>query len=103
MRLRQMVLTCKAASAEELHAYGSVYQVTEPGALIGEARALAAQIAAKPPNVVRLAKRALNHIDPIEMHTNYRLEQGFTYQLNVMGEGSRARNAFVRGERTITR
>lgn len=103
MRLRQMVLTCKPASAEELHAYGSVYQVSEPDALLGEARALAQLIAAKPANVVRLAKRALNHIDPIEMHTNYRLEQGFTYQLNIMGEGSKARNAFVRGERTITR
>jgi enoyl-CoA hydratase len=103
MRLRQMVLTCKPASAEELHAWGSVFQVTEPGDLIPEARALARQLAAKPPHVVRFAKRALGHIDPIDMHTNYRLEQGFTYQLNLMGEGSRARNAFVRGERTITR
>ena len=77
--------------------------VTEPEALMDEARALASQLAAKPPHVVRFAKRALDHIDPIDMHTNYRLEQGFTYQLNLMGEGSRARNAFVRGERTITR
>ena len=103
LRLRQMVLTCKPATADELHAWGSVYQVTEPAALMDEARALARLLAAKPAAVLRFGKRALNHIDPIDMHTNYRLEQGFTYQLNLMGEGSRARNAFVRGERTITR
>ena len=103
LRLRQMVLTCKPASAEELFSWGSVYQLTEPEDLMTEARALAALLAAKPAGVVRLGKRALNHIDPLDMHTNYRLEQGFTYQLNLMGEGSRARNAFVRGERTVTR
>jgi enoyl-CoA hydratase len=103
LRLRQMVLTCRPASAEELFQWGSVYQLTEPENLMSEARALARLIADKPAAVVRFAKRALDHIDPLDMHTNYRLEQGFTYQLNLMGEGSRARNAFVRGERTITR
>jgi enoyl-CoA hydratase len=103
LRLRQMVLTCKPASAEELFQWGSVYQLTEPEELMSEARALARALADKPAAVVRFAKRALDHIDPLDMHTNYRLEQGFTYQLNLMGEGSRARNAFVRGERTVTR
>lgn len=28
---------------------------------------------------------------------------GETYQLNIMGEGSRAQNAFVEGTRIITR
>jgi enoyl-CoA hydratase len=37
------------------------------------------------------------------MHTNYRMEQGYTYQLNLMGDGDRARDSFVRGDRVITR
>ena len=37
------------------------------------------------------------------MHSNYRMEQGYTYQLNLMGDGDDARDAFVRGERAITR
>jgi enoyl-CoA hydratase len=52
---------------------------------------------------VRFAKAALNHIDIHEMHANYRLEQGYTYQLNIMGEGDEARNAFIDGTRIITR
>ena len=103
MALRQMVLSCKPASAEQLAAWGSVYKVVEPEALMGEARALARDLAAKPAHVMRFAKRALNHIDPSNLHTNYRIEQGFTYQLNLMGEGDVARDDFVRGKRTITR
>ena len=84
-------------------AWGSVFKVTEPEALLPEARALARQIAQKPRDVVRFAKQALNHIDPSDLHRNYRLEQGYTYQLNIMGTGARQRDAFVRGERLVTR
>jgi hypothetical protein len=31
------------------------------------------------------------------------MEQGYTYQLNIMGDGDKARDAFVAGDRTITR
>ena len=103
MALRQMVLSCKPVSAEQLEAWGSVYKLVEPDSLMEEARELARELAAKPPHVLRFAKRALNHIDPSNLHTNYRIEQGFTYQLNLMGEGDTARDAFVRGERAITR
>ena len=92
-----------AATAAELHAWGSVAYLTEPDELMPKARELARQMAAKPAAAVRFAKAALNHIDVFEMHANYRLEQGYTYQLNIMGEGSKARNAFVEGTRIITR
>jgi enoyl-CoA hydratase len=86
-----------------MHAWGTVFKVTEPDELMNEARALAKQLAQKPAHVVRFAKRALNAIDPSNLHNNYRLEQGYTYQLNIMGEGGKARDAFVRHERIITR
>jgi enoyl-CoA hydratase len=103
MKLREMSLTCKPASAAELHAWGSVAYLTEPEDLMPKAREIANGLLQKPPAAVRFAKAALNHLDVYEMHTNYRMEQGYTYQLNLMGDGDRARDSFVRGDRVITR
>ena len=103
LKLRQMTLTCIPISAQELYQYGTVFKLTEPEALRAEARALAEQIAAKPAAAVRFAKAALNHIDPQDLHGNYRLEQGYTYQLNIMGVGDQQRDAFVTKEREVTR
>ena len=103
MKLREMSLTCKPATAAELHAWGTIAYLTEPEELMPKARELAAQILKKPKAAVEFAKAALNHLDVFEMHTNYRMEQGYTYQLNIMGDGDDARNAFVRGDRVITR
>ncbi|MBJ22313.1 MAG: enoyl-CoA hydratase family protein [bacterium] len=103
MKLREMSLTCKPATADELHAWGTVAYVTEPDDLMSKAREIAGQILQKPPAAVRFAKAALNHLDVFEMHSNYRMEQGYTYQLNIMGDGETARDAFVSGERVITR
>ncbi len=103
MKLREMSLTCKPATADELHAWGTIAYVTEPHELMSKAREIAELILAKPPAAVRFAKAALNHLDVYEMHTNYRMEQGYTYQLNIMGDGDTARDAFVSGERVISR
>ena len=102
-KLREMSLTCKPASAAELHAWGSVAYLTEPEELIPKAREVAAALVEKPKAAVNFAKAALNHLDVFEMHSNYRMEQGYTYQLNLMGDGDDARDAFLRGERAITR
>ena len=65
--------------------------------LLAAAHALAAEIAAKDPVVIRLAKQSLNGIDPVDVHRSYRYEQGFTYELTLLGAGDRARQAFVDG------
>jgi enoyl-CoA hydratase len=98
-----MSLTCKPASAAELHAWGTVAYLTEPEELMPKAREISELILNKPPAAVQFAKAALNHLDVFEMHTNYRMEQGYTYQLNIMGDGDKARDAFVSGKRVITR
>ena len=103
MKLREMSLTCKPATAEELLAWGTVAYVTEPEDLMPKAREMAEQMLAKPKSALEFAKAALNHLDVFEMHTNYRMEQGYTYQLNIQGDGDKARDAFVRGDRIITR
>jgi enoyl-CoA hydratase len=103
MKLRQMVLTCEAVTAAQLYEWGTVYRLCEPDQLLDEARATAAKILTKRPRVVRAAKVALNLIDPYDLQRNYRLEQGFTYELNLHGDGDQARDAFVDGSRRVTR
>ena len=55
-------------------------------------------IASKNGIVVRKAKRAFNSIDE-DPTKSYRMEQGFTFELNLYGEGDKAREAFLRGDR----
>ncbi len=98
-RARQMLYTCDPATAEELAGYGSVYKVVSADQLMDEATELAEQIAAKQPGVIRAAKRSMNGIDPVNVTRSYRFEQGFTFQLNLLGEGDKARDAFLKGER----
>lgn len=95
-KMRAMVYTCKPATAQELHHWGSVHTVVPLSDLRDTALAVAREIAAKPPRVIRAAKACLNGIDPIDVNRSYRFEQGFTYELNLEGEGDKARDAFVK-------
>jgi len=95
-KMRAMVYTAKRASAQELHAWGSVLQVVPRDELRTAAMAVARDIATKSPGVIRAAKACLNGIDPVDVNRSYRFEQGFTFELNLAGEGDRARDRFVR-------
>src|SRR2546430_2583143 len=95
-RMRAMVYLAETVSAEELHRYGSVLQVVEREKLRDAALEVARAIAEKSPKVIRAAKESLNGIDPVDVKRSYRFEQGFTFELNLAGEGDRARDAFVR-------
>jgi enoyl-CoA hydratase len=94
-RMRAMVYTCEAIRADELLGYGTVHRVVPKGELRAAAMELAATIASKPTATIRAAKACLNGIDPVDVNRSYRFEQGFTFELNLIGEGDRARNAFV--------
>lgn len=94
-RMRAMVYTGEKATATELHAYGSVHKVVEPGDLVAAARELAGAIAEKSPTIIRRAKESLNGIDPVDVKRSYRFEQGFTYELNLSGVSDEARQAFI--------
>ncbi|MFT6400162.1 MAG: enoyl-CoA hydratase, partial [Bradymonadia bacterium] len=61
-KMRAMVYTCANATAEELHAWGSVLAVVEPEDLRDEALKVAQNIAAKSPTIIRAAKACLNGI-----------------------------------------
>ena len=95
--MRAMVYTCRTVTAEELLSFGTVVDVVPPAGLRAAALAVGAQIAAKNPAVIRLAKQSLNGIDPVDVKRSYRYEQGFTFELNLTGVAADARQAFVDG------
>ena len=98
-RARQMLYTCETAGAEELKDYGSVYEVVSPGRLLPFAREIAMKIVSKPSKTIRVAKESANGIELVNIRNSYRFEQGFTYELNLAGEGEKARQAFIDGKR----
>ncbi|WP_433606918.1 enoyl-CoA hydratase family protein [Dactylosporangium sp. CA-139114] len=95
-RMRAMMYTSATATAAELHAFGSVLRVVPRGQLRAAAFEVAANIAAKDPNVIRAAKESLNGIDPWDPKRSYRYEQGFTFELNLTGVADRVRDEFGR-------
>src|SRR5438477_2851407 len=94
-RMRAMVYLAETITAQELLHYGSVLRVVEREKLRDTALEVARAIAEKSPAVIRAAKESLNGIDPVDVKRSYRFEQGFTFELNLAGEGDRARDAFV--------
>jgi enoyl-CoA hydratase len=94
-KMRAMVYTGATATAAELHAFGSVLQVVPRDQLREAALAVAADIAAKSPTVMRAAKESLNGIDLWDVKRSYRFEQGFTFELNLAGVSDELRDAFV--------
>lgn len=95
--MRTMVYTCRTVTAHDLHRFGSVLEVVPAGKHRAAAQAVAAEIAAKDPMIIRRAKESLNGIDPVDVKRSYRFEQGFTFELNLDGIGDRARQQFVEG------
>jgi enoyl-CoA hydratase len=97
-----MVYTSATATAAELAAFGSVLRVVPAAELRAAALAVAGEIAAKSPLVIRAAKESLNGIDLWDVKRSYRFEQGFTFELNLSGVADEHRDAFVEGRDTDT-
>lgn len=93
--MRTLYFTARTIPAADLVQFGSVYEVVQRDELDAAALRIAADIAAKDTRVIRAAKEALNGIDPIDVNTSYRYEQGFTYELNLMGVSDELRDDFA--------
>jgi enoyl-CoA hydratase len=93
--MRTMYYTSKTVSAQQLKEFGSVWDVVPRAELHERALALAAEIAAKNPVVIRAAKAALNGIDPVDVKRSYRFEQGFTFEINLAGAADEERDKFA--------
>ncbi|WP_406860344.1 enoyl-CoA hydratase family protein [Streptomyces sp. HUAS MG47] len=92
--MRALYYTSRTATAAELQAHGSVWRVVPRDGLHAAALELAREIARKDPYLIRLAKAAINGIDPVDVRRSYRFEQGFTFEANLSGVADRVRDTF---------
>ncbi|HET6859885.1 MAG TPA: enoyl-CoA hydratase family protein [Streptomyces sp.] len=92
--MRTLYYTSRTVTAQELHRHGSVWQVVPRGELRYAAVELAREIARKDGSLIRLAKAAINGIDPVDVRRSYRFEQGFTFEANLSGLADRVRDTF---------
>ncbi|MEU9334756.1 enoyl-CoA hydratase family protein [Streptomyces sp. NPDC048290] len=95
--MRALYYTSRTVSAAELRGHGSVWRVVDRAELRAAALELAGEVAAKDGELLRLAKAAINGIDPVDVRRSYRFEQGFTYEASVSGVADRVRNTFDGG------
>ncbi|MEU5978971.1 enoyl-CoA hydratase family protein [Streptomyces sp. NPDC047315] len=94
--MRALYFTSRTVSAQELHGHGSVWRVVPRAELDATALELAREIARKDGTLLRLAKAAINGIDPVDVRRSYRFEQGFTYEASLSGVADRVRATFGR-------
>ncbi|MEU1159759.1 enoyl-CoA hydratase family protein [Streptomyces sp. NPDC090075] len=92
--MRTLYYTSRTATAAELHTHGSVWRVVPGEELLSAALELAREIAAKDGRLLRLAKAAINGIDPVDVRRSYRFEQGFTFEAALSGVADRVRDTF---------
>ncbi|HWJ09809.1 MAG TPA: enoyl-CoA hydratase family protein [Nocardioides sp.] len=93
--MRTLYFTARTIPAKDLVQFGSVLEVVPRDELDEAALRVARDIAAKDTRVVRAAKEALNGIDPVNVNKSYRWEQGFTFELNLMGVSDELRDEFA--------
>src|SRR4051812_10216397 len=93
--MRRLFFTAATVDAATLHHFGSVHEVVPRPDLDEAALRVARDIAAKDTRVIRAAKEALNLIDVQKVNSSYRMEQGFTFELNLAGVADEHRDAFA--------
>ena len=93
--MRRLFFTAATVDAATLHHFGSVHEVVPRAELDEAALRVARDIAAKDTRVIRAAKEALNLIDVQPANSSYRMEQGFTFELNLAGVSDEHRDAFA--------
>ncbi|GAA0787537.1 enoyl-CoA hydratase family protein [Marinobacterium sediminicola] len=94
-KVRQMFFTGEAVSAREADRYNFIERIVPKEQLREAALEIAAKIAAKSPDMIRIAKEALNGIEDGNLEDKYRWEQGFTLQAYTSPDSAETRRAFV--------
>lgn len=97
--MRRLFYTAATVDAATLHRYGSVHEVVPRAELDEAALRVARDIASKDTRVIRAAKEALNLIDVQKVNSSYRMEQGFTFELNLSGVADEHRDEFAGTEK----
>ena len=97
--MRRLFFTAATVDAATLAQFGSVHEVVPRAELDESALRVARDIAAKDTRVIRAAKEALNLIDVQRVNASDRMEQGFTFELNLAGVSDEHRDAFAGTEK----
>ena len=93
--VRAAFMTGGRIEAQDAHRVGGIAQVVAADEHLAAARAFAATIASKSRDALRIAKQALNGIEPFDVDKSYRWEQGFTFEMYMHEDSQSARDAFV--------
>ena len=91
--VRWMYLTAEPLSADELRALGSIIEVVPRGELPEAARRHANLVGRHSRVVLRMAKRALNGIETMDLQPGYAFEQSLTTELSADPDSIEARAA----------
>jgi enoyl-CoA hydratase len=94
-KVRAAFFTGARIPAAEAWRLGAIERVVPREKLLEEARVFAVAIAGKSRTALRLAKEALNGIEPVDVDRAYRFEQGFTLEMYMHEDSREARAAFV--------
>lgn len=94
-KVRAAFLTGGKIPAEEAYRLGGIEKVVTRDQLVEEAMGYAKTLAAKSRDALRIAKQALNGIEPFDVDASYRWEQGFTFEMYMHEDSQKARDAFV--------
>ena len=94
-KVRAAFFTGGKIAAAEAYRLGGIEKLVPRAELYKEARAYAELIASKSRDALRIAKQALNGIEPFDVDASYRWEQGFTFEMYMHEDSQRSRDAFV--------
>jgi len=94
-KVRYLFFTGDSIGAREASQYGFIERVVPREQLRETALQIAARIASKSPQMIRIAKEALNGIEDGNLEDKYRWEQGFTLQAYNSPDSAETRRAFV--------
>jgi enoyl-CoA hydratase len=92
---RRMVLTGYRATAQELYRRGVIEACLPPAALMPYCLQMAAELAAKSPLAMAMAKEALVVVEGMTLRDGYRYEQGNTVRLSKTEDAVEARTAVL--------
>ena len=94
-KVRAAFLTGGKIPAQEAYRLGGIEKVVPKEDLVKEAMGYATTIAEKSRDAIRIAKQALNGIEPFDVDASYRWEQGFTFEMYMHEDSQKSRDAFV--------
>lgn len=94
-KVRAAFLTGGKIPVQEAFRLGGIEKVVPKEDLVKEAKVYTETLASKSRTALRIAKEALNKIEPFDVDASYRREQGYTFEMYMHEDSQKARDAFV--------